>query len=127
MLSAKLYEDRIVMIDSEVIDYGKTKYLYEVLKPYINDKLTFLTGFDTDESFMKASQNLPNLMVRNPQEFNIPHLLKSDLIFMTKDGLQQFEEILDCRSTNLYRNRKIPVTEELSYKKYIGSYNPKSR
>jgi len=46
---------------------------------------------------------------------------------MTKTGLQQFEEVLDCRKQNLTRNRKIPLEEPLSYRKYIGEYNPKSR
>ena len=43
MLSAKLYEDRIIMIDSEAIEFHKTIYLKEVLKPFMSDKLTFLT------------------------------------------------------------------------------------
>ena len=55
MLSAKLYEDRLVMIDTEKIEYLKTKYLYEVLKPYINDRVTFLTPFEVDENFKRAS------------------------------------------------------------------------
>ena len=46
MLSAKLYEDRIVLIESEELEYYKTKFLHEVLKPYLSDKITFLTGFD---------------------------------------------------------------------------------
>ena len=49
------------------------------------------------------------------------------MVFMTKSGLQQFEEVLDCRKVNLTRNRKVPLAEPLSYKKYIGDYNPKSR
>lgn len=54
-------------------------------------------------------------------------MLKSDMIFMTKEGLEQFEEVLACRLMNLTRNKKIPVEEPLSYKKYIGEYKPKSR
>lgn len=84
MLSAKLYEDRIVLLDSESIEYAKTKYLQEILKPYMSDKITFLTGFEADVNFTKAAQNLSNVRVKNPQEFNINDMLKSDLIFMTK-------------------------------------------
>lgn len=46
---------------------------------------------------------------------------------MTKEGLQQLEEVMLCRTENLYRNRKVPVEHPLSYKKYIGEYTPKSR
>ena len=54
-------------------------------------------------------------------------MLKSDLVFMTKEGLQQLEEVMTCRTDNLYRNRKVPVEHPLSYKNYIGEYTPKSR
>ena len=40
-------------------------------------------------------------------------MLRSDLIFLTKQGLTQFEEILTSRTLNLYRNRKIPKEEAL--------------
>lgn len=66
MLSTKLYEDRIVMVESEKIDYLKTKYLHEILKPYKSDKLLFLTPFDPNFNFMKACQNLQNIQAKNP-------------------------------------------------------------
>lgn len=93
----------------------------------MSDKLTFLTGFDADINFTKAAQNLSNVRVKNPQEFNITDMLKSDLIFMTKKGLSQYEEILSCRHENLFRNKKVPLLQPLSYKQYIGEYSPKSR
>ena len=34
LLSAKLYEERIILINSESIEYAKTKYLHEILAPY---------------------------------------------------------------------------------------------
>ena len=66
MLSAKLYEDRIVLLDSEQIEWAKTKYLHEILSPFMTDKLTFLTGFDADKNFCLAAQNLKNVRVKNP-------------------------------------------------------------
>ena len=54
-------------------------------------------------------------------------MLKSDLVFITKKGLSQYEEILSCRNENLFRNRKVPAMQPLSYKQHIGDYNPKSR
>ena len=67
MLSAKLYEDRIVIVDSESMDFGKTKLLHEIIKPYKNDRLTFLTPFDASANFLNAASNLANVTVRNPQ------------------------------------------------------------
>ena len=66
MLSARLYEDKIVMIDSEAIDYAKTSYLDKILLPYKGDHLTFLTPFDVDPNFLRASKNLRHINIRNP-------------------------------------------------------------
>ena len=66
VLSARLYEEKIVLIDSEKIDHPKTKYLNEIIAPYHQDKLLFLTGFQMDPNFEKASSNLQNLNFANP-------------------------------------------------------------
>jgi len=55
ILSARLYEERIVLIDSEKLDYQKTRYLNEILEPYEKDKILFLTPFQIDPSFERAS------------------------------------------------------------------------
>jgi large subunit ribosomal protein L4 len=55
LLTAKLYEERIILINSESIEYPKTKYLNEILAPFKQDKLLFLTDFDIDKNFKLAS------------------------------------------------------------------------
>ena len=105
----------------------KTRYLNEILKPFMTDKLTFLTPFDADPNFTKACSNLKNVSIKNPQEFNITDMLRSDLVFMTKDGLTQFEEVVSSRHQNYYRNKKIPRQQSLPSAQYLGEYNPKSR
>lgn len=54
MLSAKLFEDRIILIDSERLEFYKTKYLREILSPYMNERLCFLTPFDVNLNFKSA-------------------------------------------------------------------------
>jgi large subunit ribosomal protein L4 len=44
MLSAKLYEDKLIFIDSEAIEYPKTTLLEAIVKPYGSDKLCFVTS-----------------------------------------------------------------------------------
>lgn len=53
-------------------------------------------------------------------------MLKSDLIFMTKSGLEQLEEVLESRSANAFRNKKVPKAVALPYEKYdIGTHKSK--
>jgi len=37
----------------------------------------------------------------------VPDLLKHDYIFVTKQGLIDFEDILEDRKVNYFRNRKV--------------------
>lgn len=57
----------------------------------------------------------------------MPQMLRSDLIFMTKTGLEQLEEVIECRTLNSFRNKKIPKEESFGYERFIGTHNPKSR
>lgn len=34
LLSARLYEERIILIENEDIEFPKTKFLHEILAPY---------------------------------------------------------------------------------------------
>jgi len=65
-LSAKLYENKIVLIDTEQIDYAKTSYVKEILKPFGIDRLTFLCPTVVDENFKLACANIPNVETKWP-------------------------------------------------------------
>lgn len=43
LLSAKLFEQRLIFIDSEAIEYPKTQLLEAIVEPYGADKLCFVT------------------------------------------------------------------------------------
>ena len=108
MLSAKLFEDKLIFVDSEELEYPKTQLLEAIVAPFKQDKLCFLTSNEpSNNNFLLAARNLVNVRVKNPQQFNVPDLLKSDYIFVTKQGLIDLEEILDSRMTNYFRNKKV--------------------
>ena len=67
MLSAKLFEERLVFIDSEELEHPKTTFLKQILEPYGFDKLTFLTGENICGNFSLAARNISNLNVKNAQ------------------------------------------------------------
>jgi hypothetical protein len=66
MLSAKLFEDRIVLIDNASLEFHKTKFLEQLLKPYMSDRIAFLTPFEADRNFELACRNLNNIRLVNP-------------------------------------------------------------
>lgn len=114
LLSAKLFENKIIFIDSEALDFPKTQLLEAIVEPYGADKLCFLTPQETNLNFTLASRNLQNVKVKQPQQFNVPDLLLADYVFVTKAGLTELEEILQHREGNYFRNRKVSTPEHIS-------------
>jgi hypothetical protein len=108
MLSVRLYEEKIVLLDSEVIEHPKTKFLSEIIKPFNNDRILMVTSFDPCTNFMRAQQNISNFTVVNPQQIHVDNILHNDWIFLTFSGLKELEMIIENRHSNLYRNRKVP-------------------
>ena len=92
MLSAKLFEDRLIFVDSEELEFPKTQLLEAIVSPFKQDKLCFLTGNQpANLNFRLAARNLQNVRVQTPGSFNVPDLLKNDYIFITRQGLIEFE------------------------------------
>jgi len=75
------------LIDSEQIEHAKTKYLHEIVAPYEQDKLLFLTEFDVNINFKLASQNINNVSLYNAHEINVLNILKNDWIVASVKGL----------------------------------------
>lgn len=78
MLSAKLAEGKLRIVDSEALDKAKTKILSGILKDGFGEKTRVLlvSGYAPDKNFLIASQNiqtiehcLPNVIYREKKRF----------------------------------------------------------
>lgn len=123
MLSARLYEDRLIFIDSEAIEFPKTQMLKAIVEPFGMDKLCLLAPNNIDANFEKAARNISNLKVVKSQEVNLPDLLLSDYIILTKKGLKELEATLEAREKNYFRNRKVSNASHIEQWK-IKNQNP---
>ena len=116
MLSAKLYEDKLIFVDTEELEWPKTQLLEAIIDPFKQDKLCFLTGNETaNNNFSLAARNLKNIRVKTPGQFHVPDLLKHDYIFVTKQGLIDLEAILESRHQNYFRNRKVASEQAIEF------------
>ena len=114
MLSAKLFEDKLVFVDSEELEYPKTQLLEAIVSPFQQDKLCFLTGGQpANRNFQLAARNLKNIRVQTAGSFHVPDLLRNDYIFVTRQGLIELEEVLEHRHRNYYRNRKVATADSI--------------
>lgn len=81
--------------------------LKAIVEPFGLDRLCILTPNDIDANFEKAARNISNLQVTQAQTINLPDLLTSDYLILTKQGLAELEQTLELREQNYFRNRKI--------------------
>ena len=67
MLSAKLFEDRIVFIESAELDYPKTQLLEAIVRPFGIDKLCIVTAQEPETPYLRsAATRLTNVVVKRP-------------------------------------------------------------
>jgi len=67
LLSAKLAEGKLRIVDSEQISEPKTKLVAKIVKQF-EDKcqLLVVTAYKTDPNFKIAQENIPNIHVAQP-------------------------------------------------------------
>lgn len=67
MLSAKLSEGKIRIIDSEKVEAPKTKLVAEILKQFDPKyRILVLTSYKTDPNFQIAQENIQRIEVTQP-------------------------------------------------------------
>lgn len=108
VLSAKLFEDKLIMMNSADIPTHKTKYLHNILKEFKDKKVLFVVPHDVPDNFTRAVGNLEHRDYVCPQQLSTQHMMKNDYVVLTKAGLQELEIILESREANYNRNKKLP-------------------
>lgn len=71
MLTAKLYEGKLRIVDSEHLQNPKTKELAEIITTHKGEDSTVLliTGYSVDPNFEIAHKNLKRLQICRPDVF----------------------------------------------------------
>lgn len=104
LLSAKLAEGKIRIVDTEKIEAPKTKLVAQMVDQYDEKCRTLvITGYNTDPNFQIAYKNIPTLDMSKPHRLNVLKLLKADKLIITKEGLDQVVQNLKDRTSLRYR------------------------
>lgn len=83
MLSAKLSEGKIRIVDSEEVEEPKTKLVANSLKQFDEKtRLLFITGYKTDGNFLVAHKNIQTLDLCLPHVY-FPSLTKINIRYRT--------------------------------------------
>ena len=93
-LAYKLIESELIVVDSFIIESGKTKdavKLFDALK--VTGKILIVVD-KLDENTILATRNLANIVLLEASEINTLDIVSSDKMIITEPALKMIEEVL---------------------------------
>lgn len=92
LLTGKLIEGKIKIIDDEKISEPKTKVLGKIIKDHIADEraiFCFITSTEVDQNFNYAYKNLNRVLLHDSYNLDVKSLFVADKIYITLKGLEE--------------------------------------
>ena len=89
LLSDKVRNDRLVVLDKLSLKEIKTKEMDKIMKGLPHDKKILLALREKDETIMKSANNLPYVKNLLLAYLNVKDLLKYDTLVLLKDSIEE--------------------------------------
>ena len=93
VLTSKVQEKELIVVDQLALDAPKTKALSEALKNMGAAKKALIVTADSDKNVVLSARNLPNAEVSTVGTMNVYDILKYDSLILTKDALDKIVEV----------------------------------
>ena len=94
-LAHKVNEKAMIVLEELTLATPKTKDFVKVLETLkVADKKILLVVKELDENLILASRNIPTLVLIAANEINVLDVVSTETMIVTKDALQQIEEVL---------------------------------
>lgn len=90
-LSAKLRDQRLIVIDEAKLDEAKTKTLKDAVGKHGWTNVLVIDGPELDQNFLSAARNLPNIDVLPTVGANVYDILRRDVLVLTKSAVGELE------------------------------------
>ena len=121
VLSAKLAEGRILIVDNDDIPEKKTKHVSQMLNNFSeNESYLYISGHH-NQDFGVASKNIYRLTYKTFDTVDITDILRADKIMFNLDGVLNLMRYLHEQTVLLHKPRGIefiaPLTTELQMAK----------
>lgn len=92
-LSSKAANNEIMVLDSLVMDRPKTAFISAMLKNLNVDKKVLIVVKGGDEVVAKSARNIPGVKTAFAGSLNVYDILKYDTFLITRDAVQEVEEV----------------------------------
>ncbi|MFZ5942530.1 MAG: 50S ribosomal protein L4 [Bacillota bacterium] len=93
VLSAKVLDGQLIIVDELKFDQPKTKEMVKVLDALKAEKALVVTA-DLDENVLKSSRNIPGVSQLVAEGLNVYDILTHDKLILTKEAVSKVEEVL---------------------------------
>ncbi len=93
VLTSKLQDNEIIVVDKLDFEDYKTKQAVEVLNNIKADKKAYVVTGENNDKVYRSFRNIPNVAVSEARLVNVYDLLKYNSLVITLDGLNKLEEV----------------------------------
>ncbi|NLW42795.1 MAG: 50S ribosomal protein L4 [Tissierellia bacterium] len=93
VLTSKVQEKELIILDSLTLESPKTKDMVNILNAIQADKKALIVINGPDENIIKSARNIPTVMTTNASTLNVYDILKYNSLIITKDALDEIEEV----------------------------------
>lgn len=93
-LSAKVLEQKLVVLDALTFEAPKTKAFVEVLKALSIEKKALFVTAELEENVVKSAGNIQGVTVVSATGINVLDLVGHDTVVFTKAAVEKVEEVL---------------------------------
>ena len=93
VLSSKVAEKEIVVLDSLTMEAPKTKEMVKLLANVKAEKKALIITAEKDENVMKSAANIPGVAVSMVSQMNVYEILNHTSLILTQDAAKKIEEV----------------------------------
>ena len=92
VLTSKVAEDKLIVLDSISFDEIKTKKMVAVLNNLKADKALVVLN-DNDKNVILSAKNIPDVKTALTNTINVYDILKYDTVVVSKEAVANIEEV----------------------------------
>ena len=93
VLTSKVKDGEVIVLDSLEFEEPKTKKMIEVLKNIKADKKAIIVTAGKNENVVRSASNIPGVQTSNTGSLNCYEMLNANSLIITKDAVEKLEEV----------------------------------
>lgn len=122
LLSAKLAEGKILIVDNDYIPEKKTKFVVDSLKNFSStERFLYVAGYSS-EDFVTASNNATKITYKTFDKISLIDILKADKVIFNLDGILNMMMFLHEKTVSQHKPTAIKF--EGAILKSLSDANP---